>query len=119
VGIFVPCLLLADYNYRLGYITTVGLNPEIISERLADATVESWILGVQVISFGLSKWRHPLAALAVVFIFFLVVVYIASYLKRKGKLVINDEAIAKSKATLRSNNNMAISFSVMSFIWPH
>ena len=41
VGIFVPCLLLAGYCYRLGYITTFGLNPEIISKGLADVIVRA------------------------------------------------------------------------------
>lgn len=89
LSVFVPALLLAGYSWRLGYVSTFGLNPEIIEKGLADVVVESWVVGVKVIVFGVSKWMYfPLFWVSIV-TFLLGVLYFFVHLKSKGVISVD------------------------------
>ncbi len=91
LSVFVPALLLAGYSWRLGYVSTFGLNPEIISKGFSDVVVESWVVGVKVIAFGVSKWMYlPLFWVSIV-TFLLGLLYLFVHLKNKG-LITGDSA---------------------------
>lgn len=93
LSVFVPALLLAGYSWRLGYVSTFGLNPEIISKGFSDVVVESWVVGVKVIAFGVSKWMYfPLFWVSIV-TFLLGLLYFFVHLKNKGLITVDPAEI--------------------------
>ncbi len=89
LSVFVPALLLAGYSWRLGYVSTFGLNPEIISKGVSDVVVESWIVGVKVIVFGVSKWMYFPLFWVLIVTFLLGVLYFFVYMKNKGVISVD------------------------------
>ncbi len=97
LSVFVPALLLAGYSWRLGYVSTFGLNPEIISKGFSDVVVESWVVGVKVIVFGVSKWMYlPLFWILIV-MFLLGVLYFFVHMKNKGVISVDYADITLEK----------------------
>ena len=95
LSVFVPALLLAGYSWRLGYVSTFGLNPEIVEKGLADVVVESWVVGVQVVAFVLPKFIYLPIVWMVLFLFFLGLLYFLTFLKKRGSLSLFAEEITR------------------------
>ncbi len=85
-GMIIPCVMFSGFVYYLGYTTKYGLDPSFVPRSLGDFVSESWYLGVLAFGYLLKFWKWPLWIFGLLSLIYLVVMYIATHLKSKGKL---------------------------------
>lgn len=90
-GVIASSMLLAGYSYYLGYIHAFGLDASLIGRGFGEVVAESWLMGLQLLVFILSKLISAIGVAVVLVVLMFASLFALASIQRKRPAIFSNQ----------------------------